>query len=57
MLLASGALPAKIVDPAIVNPIPESPRLRFVAAAVLVFGFMLPLLVFFIGLLKREFLG
>ncbi|MBQ4507348.1 MAG: hypothetical protein II970_00390 [Paludibacteraceae bacterium] len=57
LLLASGALPAKIVDPAIVNPIPESPRLRFVAAAVLVFGFMLPLLVFFIGLLKREFLG
>lgn len=57
LLLASGELPAKIIDPAIVNPVPESPRLRFVVVAVLIFGFMLPMLVFFIGLLKREFLG
>ena len=57
LLLASGALPARIIDPAIINPIPKSPRLRFVVAGVLILGFMLPLLVFFVGLLKREFLG
>ena len=55
LLLASGAVPAKIVDPALINPVRATPRLRIVLGAVLLVGMVLPLLFFLAGAFLREF--
>ena len=55
LLLVSGGLPAKIIDPAIISSKPESPNLRFVMLVAFAGGILLPLLVFLFGVFKREY--
>jgi len=56
MLLASDAVPAKIVDHAQFNPYPIAPKLKIVAMKVFCIGMLLPFLVFFFGYFRKEFL-
>jgi len=56
MLLASDAVPAKIVDHAQLNPFPVAPKIRLTLVKVFCIGVLLPFLVFFFGYFRKELL-
>lgn len=56
MLLASEAVPAKIVDRAHQNPNRLSPKVTTTLAGALFFGVLIPFLLYFIGILRKELL-
>jgi len=56
MLLASEAVPAKIVDRAQLNPIPVSPRLRWTGLIALLLGLCLPFSVYILEFIRKEYL-
>jgi len=56
MLLASEAVPAKIVDRAQLNPTPVSPRLRWLELITLILGLALPFSVYFFELIRTKYL-
>ncbi|MCQ2343004.1 MAG: Wzz/FepE/Etk N-terminal domain-containing protein [Paludibacteraceae bacterium] len=55
MLLASDAVPAKIVERAQMNPDPVSPKIKTVGMMSILLGLLLPLGVFLLGLFLKDF--
>jgi len=56
MLLASEAIPAKVVDRAQMNPIPAAPKLKIAGLIALLLGLILPYSVYFFQLIRKEYL-
>ena len=54
LLLASDAVPAKIIDRAQMNPLPVSPKLKLIILIALVLGAAIPLIFYALGEVKQE---
>lgn len=56
MLLVSEAIPAKVVERAQIDPTPVAPKLKIVGIIALLLGLLLPLCVYFFGIIRKEYL-
>ncbi len=57
LLLASDAVPAKIIDRAQLNPNKLAPKLKMVGLVSLLLGLCIPLCFYFLGLFRKEYLS